>query len=183
MSTEIFNTAGPYSLNIEGVFTSWYGALCFFAFRYVQDDEVARDIVQDVFVRLMEKRPSFESEWHLKNFLYRTVKNEGLNYLRQKLSREHYLEYLRQEGVEEEFDCRMIEAEIFGALRKAVELLPGECRKVFELCYFEGKNNETAAKILNISIETVKAQKKRGKKILRKKLDGLYPFFALFFGL
>lgn len=183
MSTEIFNTAGSYSLNIEGVFTSWYGALCFFAFRYVQDDEVARDIVQDVFVRLMEKRPSFESELHLKNFLYRTVKNEGLNYLRQKLSREHYLEYLRQEGEEEEFDCRMIEAEIFRTLRKAVELLPGECRKVFELCYFEGKDNETAAKTLNVSIETVKAQKKRGKKILRKKLDGLYPLFALFFGL
>lgn len=172
-----------YTYNIEGVFTSWYGALCFFAFRYVQDDEVARDIVQEVFVRLMEKRPAFESELHLKNFLYRTVKNDGLNHLRHKLSREHYLEYLRQEGEEEEFDCRMIESEIFGTLRKAVELLPSECRKVFELCYFEGKNNEVAAKTLNISIETVKAQKKRGKKILRKKLDGLYPLCMLFFGL
>lgn len=172
-----------YTYNIEGVFTSWYSSLCFFAFRYVQDDEVARDIVQEVFVRLMEKKPIFESELHLKNFLYRTVKNGGLNYLRQKLSREHYLEYLRQEGEEEEFDCRMAESEIFGALKKAVELLPPECRKVFRLCYFEGMDNDTAAKTLNLSIETVKAQKKRGKKILRQKLDGLYPLLALFFGL
>lgn len=168
--------------HIEEVFTSSYSALCFFIFRYVQDDEVARDIVQEIFVRLMEKKPSFESELHLKNFLYRTAKNDALNYLRQKLSREHYLEYLRQEGEEEEFECRMIESEIFSTLRKAVGLLPQECRKVFELCYFEGKDNETAAKTLKISIETVKAQKKRGKKILRKKLDGLYPLFILFFG-
>lgn len=172
-----------YTYNVERVFTSWYGALCFFAFRYVQDDEVARDIVQEVFVRLMERKPSFESELHLKNFLYRTVRNGGLNYLRQKLSREHYFEYLRQEGEEEEFECRMIESEIFAALRKAVELLPRECRKVLELCYFEGKDNETAAKILNVSMETVKAQKKRGKKLLRQKLDGLYPLFVLLFGL
>jgi len=172
-----------YVYDVGRVFTSWYRSLCLFAFGYVRDDEVARDIVQEVFVRLMERKPSFESELHLKNFLYRTVKNDGLNYLRKQLPREHYLEYLRLRGEEEEFDCRMIEAEIAGALRRAIELLPSECRKVFELCYFEGKDNETAAKTLNISIETVKVQKKRGKKILRKKLDGLYPLLALFFGL
>lgn len=172
-----------YDYNVEGIFISWYASLCFFASRYVQDDESARDIVQEIFVRLMEKKPSFESELHLKNFLYRTVKNNCLNHLRQQFSREHYLEYLRRQGEEGEFDCRMTESEIFGALKKAVELLPQECRKVFQLCYFEGMDNDTAAKTLNISIETVKAQKKRGKKILRQKLQGLYPLLALLFGL
>ena len=57
----------------------------------------------------------------------------------------------------------MIETEIFSRLRKAIEKLPRECRKVFELYYFEGMNNEKAAQTLRISIETVKAQKKRGK--------------------
>ena len=52
----------------------------------------------------------------------------------------------------------MIETEIFSRLRKAIEKLPRECRKVFELCYFEGMNNEKAAQTLRISIETVKAQ-------------------------
>ena len=50
----------------------------------------------------------------------------------------------------------MIETEIFSRLRKAIEKLPRECRKVFELCYFEGMNNEKAAQTLRISIETVK---------------------------
>ncbi|MFR4044333.1 MAG: hypothetical protein ACLTZU_04635 [Odoribacter splanchnicus] len=40
----------------------------------------------------------------------------------------------------------MIETEIFSRLRKAIEKLPRECRKVFEVCYFEGMNNEKAVK-------------------------------------
>ena len=158
-----------YAYEVEKIFTSWYSSLCYFAFRYVQDDETARDIVQEVFVRLMEKRQAFQSEQHLKNFLYLTIKNDCLNHLRNRLS--------------DEFECRMIETEIFSRLRKAIEKLPRECRKVFELCYFEGMNNEKAAQTLRISIETVKAQKKRGKQILRKNLQELYPLFALLFGL
>lgn len=172
-----------YAYEVEKIFTSWYSSLCYFAFRYVQDDETARDIVQEVFVRLMEKRQTFQSEQHLKNFLYLTIKNDCLNHLRNRLSREHYLSYLKHEGEQDEFECRMIETEIFSRLRKAIEKLPRECRKVFELCYFEGMNNEKAAQTLRISIETVKAQKKRGKQILRKNLQELYPLFALLFGL
>ena len=63
-----------YAYEVEKIFTSWYSSLCYFAFRYVQDDETARDIVQEVFVRLMEKRQAFQSEQHLKNFLYLTIK-------------------------------------------------------------------------------------------------------------
>ena len=160
-----------YAYEVEKIFTSWYSSLCYFAFRYVQDDETARDIVQEVFVRLMEKRQAFQSEQHLKNFLYLTIKNDCLNHLRNRLSREHYLSYLKHEGEQDEFECRMIETEIFSRLRKAIEK------------YFEGMNNEKAAQTLRISIETVKAQKKRGKQILRKNLQELYPLFALLFGL
>lgn len=155
--------------------------LCYFAFRYVKNDEAARDIVQDVFVGLVEKKHTFQSENHLKNFLYLTVKNNCLNDMRSKLSREHYVEYLKQEESGDEFDCRVLELEIYQKLNQAVALLPAECRKVFQLCYFEGKSNEDVAQILNISIHTVKAQKKRGKQILRKNLQGLFPllFFLL----
>jgi len=51
-----------YAYEVEKIFTSWYSSLCYFAFRYVQDDETARGIVQEVFVRLMEKRQSVQSE-------------------------------------------------------------------------------------------------------------------------
>lgn len=172
-----------YTYDVEQVFISWYASLCYFAFRHVRDNEVAEDIVREIFVRLLEKKPVFESELHLKNFMYRTTKNDCLNYLRQRLSHERYVEYMRREGEAEEEDCQVMEAEIFATLRKAVEQLPTECRKVFELCYFEGLDNAAAAGMLHISVETVKAQKKRGKKILRDKLGGLYPLFVLLLSL
>ena len=177
------NETGIYTFDIEVIFTSYYSLLCYFAFRYVQNDEAARDIVQDLFVGLMEKKPAFQSEVHLKNFLYLTVKNNCLNYLRSKLSREHYIEYIKREAREDEFDCRVMEAEIYQKLNKAVEMLPTECRKVFELYFFEGMDNEAVARTLQISIHTVKAQKKRGKQILRKNLRGLFPLFLLLFDL
>ena len=73
----------------------------------------------------------------------------------------------------------MIETEIFSRLRKAIEKLPRECRKVFELCYFEGMNNEKAAQTLRISIETVKAQKKRGQTDTAKKSARVVPTVRL----
>ena len=51
-----------YAYEVEKIFTSRYRSLCYFAFRYVQDDETPRGIVQEVFVRLMEKRQSVQSE-------------------------------------------------------------------------------------------------------------------------
>lgn len=176
-------TPKRYTYDIEKIFTSWYRSLCFFAFRFIQEEEAAKDIVQDTFARMVEKKTVFESELHLKNFLYMSIKNDCLNYLRRKSSEKNYLENLPKDAFVEDTECRMVETELFEMLQKALDRLPRECRKVFELCYFQEMDNETAARTLGISIETVKAQKRRGKQILREKLKDFYPLIALFFGL
>ena len=60
-----------------------------------------------------------------------------------------------------------------------VEKLPEECRKVFQLCYFQGLDNESAAQELGLSVNTVKAQKARGKKILRENLKDILSLLML----
>ena len=84
-----------YVYNAEKIFTSWYSSLCFFAFRLIQEEEAAKDIVQDVFVRMMEKKMSFESELHLKNFMYLSIKNNCLNYLRRQSAEKNYLDNMQ----------------------------------------------------------------------------------------
>lgn len=175
--------AKKYTFDIEKIFTSWYRSLCFFAFRFIQEEETAKDIVQDTFVRMMEKKMAFESELHLKNFLYMSIKNDCLNYLRRQSAEKNYLENLPKDAFVEDTECRMVETELFEMLQKALDRLPRECRKVFELCYFQDMDNETAARALGISVETVKAQKRRGKQILREKLKDFYPLITLLFGL
>lgn len=73
---------GAYKREIERCFRKYYGALCFFASRYVEDPDKAEDLVQDCFVRLLEREFSFDSEDHLKNYLYAAVRNGCLNFLR-----------------------------------------------------------------------------------------------------
>lgn len=171
-----------YSYQTELIFREYYAPLCYFASRYIENPEIGEDLVQDVFTLLIEKKAYFESELHLKNFLYISVKNSCLNYIRKENSRERYLAYkAREEDEEDNFVHNIVATEVYKELAEAITNLPTECRKVFELCYFEGLDNEKAAEQLGVSVNTIKAQKYRGKKILKETLRDLFPLFLFLF--
>lgn len=174
------NISKEFTYRTEDIFKEYYAPLCYFAERFLKDDvNVVEDIVQDVFVILLEKSPSFESLEHLKNFLYLSVKNACLNHRRRLISKERYFtEKSTEEESEEPIIHEMITTEVYRELAVAVANLPTECRKVFELCYFEELPNEEVAEKLGISIFTVKAQKARGKKILKENLKELFPILV-----
>ena len=163
--------------NIEVIFKEYYGSLCYFASRFLKD--VIEDLVQDVFITLLEKKMFFQSEIHLKNFLYLSIRNSCLNYIRSMRSKDRYIASLAYEEWAENFEESIILTEIYRELAAAVEKLPEECRKVFQLCYFQGLDNESAAQELGLSVNTVKAQKARGKKILRENLKDILPLLML----
>ena len=164
--------------NIEVIFKEYYGSLCYFASRFLKDEEVIEDLVQDVFITLLEKM-LFQSEVHLKNFLYLSIRNSCLNYIRSTRSKDRYIASLAYEEQAENFEESIILTEIHRELAAAVEKLPEECRKVFQLCYFQGLDNESAAQELGLSVNTVKAQKARGKKILKENLKDIFPLLML----
>lgn len=59
---------------VEDVFKEYYAPLCYFAARYVNDEIAVEDLVEDLFASLLEKKQYFQSELHLKNYLYISVK-------------------------------------------------------------------------------------------------------------
>ena len=79
----------------------------------------------------------------------------------------------------ENFEESIILTEIHRELAAAVEKLPEECRKVFQLCYFQGLDNERVAQEFGVSVNTVKTQKARGKRILRENLKDIFPLLML----
>lgn len=175
-------TSEKFIYRVEDIFKEYYAPLCYFAMRYIADEQVAEDIVQDMFAMMIERQPELESSIHLKNFLYISIKNACRNHIRQGYSQERYVEAKnREHSVEESLEQRIIATEVYKELAAAVAGLPAECRKVFEACYYEGLDNEKAAAKLGISIFTVKAQKARGKKILRENLRELFPLLATLF--
>ena len=165
--------------NIEVIFKEYYGSLCYFASRFLKDEEVLADLVHDVFILLLEKKEVFQSEGHLKKFSYLSIRNSCLNYIRSTRSKDRYIASLAYEEQAENFEESIILTEIHRELAAAVEKLPEECRKVFQLCYFQGLDNESAAQELGLSVNTVKAQKARGKKILRENLKDILSLLML----
>lgn len=173
--TNINNSYRP-----EDIFDKYYQALCYFAFQYVGNDEIAEDVVQDLFTTIIENPKKFDSPSHLRNFLYQSVKNSCLNYLKKNKSHDRYLEFMKNTSQDEEdYERKIIATEIYKELKLVIESLPSECKKVYELSYFQGKDNNSIAEELGVSINTVKAQKARGKKILKERLKDLYPIFLL----
>lgn len=169
-----------YIYDVEVVFKKYYGALCYYASAYIHEDMMVQDLVQDVFVRLLEMPQCFSSAVHLRNFLYLSVKNACLNNLEKSAVQERHRHLIRTYiPLQDLPDEEILTAEVFRRLKEAIDELPGECRKIVCLSYLDGWDNEKIAAYLHISVNTVRAQKMRGKKLLREKLRNLFPLLLL----
>ena len=163
------------------MFERYYIPLVLFAKSYIQDEETAKDVVQDIFCLLLEKREKFHSIDNLKIYLYNAVRNKCLKHLRHEGVKGRYQQYIQHSEKEEEnYQERILEEEVFLLLNETILGLTEQCKKVF-LLTLEGKGNAEIAHILGISIETVKSHKKTGKKMLYDKLKDTMPMILLIF--
>lgn len=169
---------------MKQIYDEYYQRLCFYAAKYVHDHEEAKDIVQEIFVKLWEKELDFENKYALSAYLYPAVYHFCVNRLHlDEIHKQHHQKILYGSEISDEshYLNDRIEDEVLWDVFKAIESLPSECQKVFRLSYEEGKSIEEVAQILNISIHTVKSQRARAKKLLQEKLKGLYSLVILFF--
>jgi len=140
----------------------------------------ARDIVQNVLVGIYEKRNALEITTSIKAYLYKSVYHACLNALTQvQIHKDHHEQLKHQLSFTDDHDT-MINAELEAKIWSAVQSLPGQCRKIFEMNRFEGMKNSEIAKVLGISIRTVETQISKALKILRDNLsDFLIPLLLL----
>lgn len=155
------------------LYKEYYRALVVYAIHILGEPQVAEDIVQDVFSIIWERRQPFKSLSSLNIYLYNSVRNASLDYLRHKNVENMYLQKIENDYQEFRFSGEDEEdffgEEIYRQLFNTIDALPDRCREVF-LMYLDGKKNEEIAEILHISLETVKTQKKRAMIFLRKRL-------------
>lgn len=161
---------GPEALQL--LLKQFYSPLCLFAERLLTDKAAAEDIVGESFIKLWNKRSDFETLQNIKAFMYITVRNACLNYLKQakrESLNQKQLAYIT--GEKEEFVLNeMIRAEVLKEIMHEVDKLPEQCGKVLRLGYLEGLKNQEIADLLGISVHTVKNQKARAIQLLKVKL-------------
>lgn len=155
----------------KSLFDALYPPLCLFANKFLNDMDTSKDIVQEVFIKIWEKQPTFTHHDTIKAYYYTTVKNRCLNYLKSK----HYktlvnaapLDIELQQS-EDYFFAEMVSAEIYAQLYKAINTLPKKAAKVITLSLNNYSTNEIAEE-LNITSSTVRTQ----KSLAYQKLKGL----------
>jgi len=158
--------------DFEQLFKTFFPSLIFFARKYLPDLDTAKEIVHNVFLNLWEKRDSIDTGTSLKSYLFTSVHNRCLNYIRdqKKFSRDEYqfekLEQEEQLASHNPLEEQELESRIMDALNN----LPEKCREVFMLSRFEGKKYMEIAEKLGISVKTVETQMSKALRILREKL-------------
>jgi RNA polymerase sigma-70 factor, ECF subfamily len=167
----------------EQLFKSHFVQLCNFASQYVSDMDAARDICQKVFILLWENREQINTDQNVRSYLFTSVKNRCLNYIRdQKKYRSRILDVDIQDidiAFEED---EMATDELQIKIQKSLDALPEKCRQVFIMSRFEEKKYQEIAIALDISIKTVEAHMSRALRSLREDLkDHLYVLLLLLF--
>ncbi len=154
------------------LFKSQFKVLCFFAVKYVRDYEASREIVQDVFLKLWEKRKDIDPEKSLKSYLGTAVRNRCINYLRDNKKFNHDLQYMEELPVNISVapSDKLLESEIRVRIMEATAELPDKCREIFILSRNEQLKYQEIADHLGISVKTVETQMSKALQHMRIRL-------------
>jgi RNA polymerase sigma-70 factor (ECF subfamily) len=163
------------------VFHYYYSGLCAYAERFVNDDSLAEDIVQDLFVTLWLKSKTIQINTSLKNYLFTAVKNRSLDHLKKEKTKEkgkQYISYTKKPA-ENLSVYWFAESELKELIDKCLESLPPRCREIIVMSRFEGLKNQEIADKLGISKRTVELQISNALKQLRGDLKDYLPSILL----
>lgn len=158
--------------SFELLFRKHFKNLCFFAQRYVKDLDIAKEIVQEAFINLWEKRDSIDLAKPVKSYITTTVYNRSLNYLRDQKKFDKDLltfENLALSVAASQTDL-LASKELDLVIKSAINELPEKCREIFVMSRFENLKYQEIADKLKISVKTVEAQMSKALQFMRIKL-------------
>lgn len=160
---------------VQAYETYWkdlYTACC----HYVDDTALAKEIVQELFISLWEKRERLEVTTSIQTYLFSALKYKVLEHFRKQAVREQYIQYKQhtadhseQHGPDEQLSFN----ELRTLLHQIVQSLPERSREVYRLSREEGMSNRSIAKALLISEKSVEGNMTRALGFIRRKLKGL----------
>ena len=165
------------------LFSKYSKKLYYFAKGYLDSKEDAEGLVQEVFLKIWEKRKELKEHLSFNAFLYTVTFNAIRKYFRKKSRERKYLDKFLKD-FDEKHDDTTMEIE-YNNLRelanKAIEKLPEKRKMIFRLSRQEGLTSEKISKRLHISKKTVENQIHQALKFLREQLGKETLFTILFY--
>ena len=156
-------------------------------FRMVRDREVAEDLAQDTFIKVLNHIDKYRPEFKLSSWLFKIANNVAIDHLRRRqldtvsidgsphalsaaeMEATSFDVVARQESALEEMEAR----ELGSAIERAIQKLRPEYRACIMLRHVEGRSYEEIAATLDLPLGTVKTYIHRARHQLRDALEGL----------
>src|SRR5688572_5600776 len=164
----------------DGEFMPHINSMYNFAYRLTFDEDDAKDLVQDTYLKAYRFIDSFQRGTNAKAWLFRILKNSFINDYRKKKKEPAKVDY---QEVETFYNSEDVDRQITPDLRvealqnlmgdeisNALNSLDVDFRTVIILCDLEGFKYDEMAKILDIPIGTVRSRLHRARNLLKEKL-------------
>lgn len=172
----------------EYLFQDNYKNLVLYAKKFVMDTEIARDLVQDIFIYLWEKRQKLTINKSLSSYLFRAVRNACINHLKRESTKDNYVKnflsnlndgFYKTSANEDAYEL-VVHKDLSGKIGDIIETLPEQCRNIFKMSRYRGMKNKEIAEIYSISPRTVETQIYRALKVLKENLKSYLSITAIF---
>jgi RNA polymerase sigma-70 factor, ECF subfamily len=160
-------------LAFQQVFEGCYESLCQYAFTILRDPAEAEDTVQAMFVKVWERRTELDIRQSIRSYLFRAVYNQCMNQLSHRaVRRKHVDDHQAMADIDTQHP-EVFMSELDENIRKAIELLPAQCKTIFIMSRYEELRHPEIAQKLNISVNTVQNQICKALKVLREELKDI----------
>jgi len=161
--------------SFEQLYERYSGVLFSTAFRILNDQTAAEDVLQDVFIQIWEKAPLYDaSRGKPLTWAVTMTRNKAIDRLRSQQRRNRLRDEMEtQASIFEEFSDRSSLDEVQSAekgelIRRAVQQLSKEQRQAIELAFFSGMSQNEIAEAIGEPLGTIKARIRRGMMKLKE---------------
>lgn len=164
-----------------------YSAQIYFnVLKMVKDETFAEEIVQDIFTKIWKKRDDINIDTSFASYIYRVAQNCVIDFFRKMEKNREHLQRFKKLASSEYFhveeDICFKESNLL--LQKALETLPPQQKKVYQLCVLEGCTYKDTAFQMKIGHHTVKEYLSKARLTIRtfleKNMDNPYALMVFF---
>ncbi|QTD42621.1 sigma-70 family RNA polymerase sigma factor [Sporosarcina sp. Te-1] len=155
---------------LETIMVDYGNELVRLAYSYVQDAEIAKDMVQNTFIKCYKNLDSFRNDAQIKTWLYRIAINECKDYLKSWNYRMVQVKSLINEtakSISPSVEKTVMDKYKSEEMKDTIFSIPKVYREVVFLYYYDSLNSEEIATVLDISVNTVKTRLRRAKQKLQ----------------
>lgn len=161
----------------EHVFRFYYSQLKIYAFSITEREDIAEEVVQDLFYKIWKERESLQITRSLKSYLYTAVRNQSLQYWEHRNVQERHRQKVLADSEngttvpETNPEEHLLYRELEDIISRTLARLPERRRQIFTLYRLEGKKYKEIAEDLSLSVKTVEAEMTKTYQILKQEIE------------